>query len=459
MSDEEYEYDYGSDADSIQYSDDGDEPEQDDSKIAVENAFYEASDKKDEDVEEAIRLYEDVVKLDTDMESKGENVEWRFKALQELVTLYFNTGNSEMMVRKYNDMLKDMHLATPNESTNAINNVLETVGASNDDKVLAQVFEVTLEALKTANNERLWFNTNLKLAKLYMNNSSNEKIHEIERILNTLKGTCVLPDGKDDPSKASSLLEVYAMEMQFCRLTGDTIRMKTIYPKTLQLQAAISDPRIMGVIREEGGKMHMQQNQWDEAYNELNEAFRNFQQAGNNNKAKACLKYVALSSMLGKTEINPFDAREAKVFERDTDVVAIINLRRHLQENDLNRFEKVLNDPRNGILEEPVLMTYIQPLRRRMREQVLINLTRPYDKVSISFLSEQLHITEVDVENMLLDMILAHEISAQIDQINGCVLLDSSTSMAGGTDHTMKSIASFADSIIAMSEELPQKIN
>ena len=144
MSDEEYEYDYGSDADSIQYSDDGDEPEQDDSKIAVENAFYEASDKKDEDVEEAIRLYEDVVKLDTDMESKGENVEWRFKALQELVTLYFNTGNSEMMVRKYNDMLKDMHLATPNESTNAINNILETVGASNDDKVLAQVFEVTL---------------------------------------------------------------------------------------------------------------------------------------------------------------------------------------------------------------------------------------------------------------------------------------------------------------------------
>ena len=76
------------------------QPEQDDSKIAVENAFYEASDLKDENVEEAIRLYEDVVKLDTDMESKGENVEWRFKALQELVTLYFNTGNSEMMVRK-----------------------------------------------------------------------------------------------------------------------------------------------------------------------------------------------------------------------------------------------------------------------------------------------------------------------------------------------------------------------
>jgi hypothetical protein len=28
-------------------------------------------------------------------------------------------------------------------------------------------YEITLEALKSANNERLWFNTNLKLAKVH----------------------------------------------------------------------------------------------------------------------------------------------------------------------------------------------------------------------------------------------------------------------------------------------------
>ena len=48
MSDDE-EYDYGSD-DSVQYSDDGEDDGdlQDDSKIEVENAFYEASDVRDE---------------------------------------------------------------------------------------------------------------------------------------------------------------------------------------------------------------------------------------------------------------------------------------------------------------------------------------------------------------------------------------------------------------------------
>ena len=29
------------------------------------------------------------------------------------------------------------------------------------------MYEITLEALKSANNERLWFNTNQKLAKIY----------------------------------------------------------------------------------------------------------------------------------------------------------------------------------------------------------------------------------------------------------------------------------------------------
>ena len=31
-------------------------------------------------------------------------------------------------------------------------------------------------------------------------------------------------------------------------------RMKRIYPRTLNLNAAVADPRIMGVIREEGGR-------------------------------------------------------------------------------------------------------------------------------------------------------------------------------------------------------------
>ncbi len=74
--------------------------------------------------------------------------------------------------------------------------------------------------------------------------------------------------------------------------------------------------------------------------------------------------------MLALSGINPFAAREAKVFADDKEVLAMSELRQSLEANDLERFEKILQNKKNRIVDEPFLMTYIQPLRRRMREQV-----------------------------------------------------------------------------------------
>lgn len=60
-------------------------------------------------------------------------------------------------------------------------------------------------------------------------------------------------------------------------MTKNTARMKYIYPKTLNLKATVVDPRVMGVIREEGGKMYMGEEKWSEAYEEFYEGFRGYQ--------------------------------------------------------------------------------------------------------------------------------------------------------------------------------------
>lgn len=259
-----------------------------------------------------------------------------------------------------------MSAVTRNECTDAINAILDTLTSATDVRVLSEMYEITLIALKSANNERLWFNTNQKLAKLYLDSG---KISEVERLVNVLKQSCQLVDGRDDPSKGTYLLEVYCLEIQLCSLTRNSARMRVIYPKTLNFNAAVADPRIMGVIREEGGKMHMSEGNWEDAYNELYEAFRNYQEAGNP-RAKDCLKYVVLASMLALSNINPFAAREAKVFAEDLEIIAMSDLRMSLESNDLARFERILKNKKNRIVDEPFLMEYIQPLRRRMREQV-----------------------------------------------------------------------------------------
>jgi len=66
------------------------------------------------------------------------------------------------------------------------------------------------------------------------------------------------------------------VEIQLCVVSNNTKRMKEVYPKTIGLNAAITDPRIMGVIKESGGKMFMAEKKWDEAFSEFFDAFKNY---------------------------------------------------------------------------------------------------------------------------------------------------------------------------------------
>eukprot|EP01038_Epipyxis_sp_PR26KG_P007651 gene7651-10413_t len=415
--DEEYEYDYGSDQEYNYGSDDGNNDNGvNDELIEIENAFYEGDDLRNEDRARAIDMFEKVVRLETDM---GDTVKWRFKALQHLVTIYFASGAYEKMIERYRGMLLYIGSVTRNECTDSINIILDTLANSTDVKVLSEMYEITLIALKSANNERLWFNTNLKLAKLYLEGT---KFSEVDRLISVLKKSCQTSDGKDDPSKGTYLLEVYCLEIQLCSVTHNAAKMRQIYPKTMNLNAAVADPRIMGVIREEGGKMQMSEGNWEEAYNQLYEAFRFYQEAGNP-RARDCLKYVVVASMMVENGVNPFAAREAKVFAEDKEIIAMSDLRQCLEENNLSKFEKTINNKQNRIVDEPYLMTYIQPLRRRMREQVLLNLLIPYNKVTLSFLGRELSLNIDEVEALLVDMILDEKINASINQTNGHVII------------------------------------
>lgn len=93
--------------------------------------------------------------------------------------------------------------------------------------------------------------------------------------------------------------------------------MKHVYPQTLNLNSVINDPRVLGIIKECGGKMYMSEKRWSNALEELFESFKNYQESGNS-RARTVLKYVILASILSGSEINFADTREAKVYKDDS---------------------------------------------------------------------------------------------------------------------------------------------
>lgn len=68
--------------------------------------------------------------------------------------------------------------------------------------------------------------------------------------------------------------------------------LQELYQRALSIKSAIPHPRIMGIIRECGGKMYMAERRWAEAATDFFEAFKNYDEAGNHRRIQ-CLKYVS----------------------------------------------------------------------------------------------------------------------------------------------------------------------
>eukprot|EP00929_Paragymnodinium_shiwhaense_P113363 TRINITY_DN81640_c0_g1_i1.p1 TRINITY_DN81640_c0_g1~~TRINITY_DN81640_c0_g1_i1.p1 ORF type:complete len:452 (+),score=136.20 TRINITY_DN81640_c0_g1_i1:141-1496(+) len=445
-----------SDSDVFEYESDDDpyggceEEDGDEEAIQIENTFYEADDNKLNFPEQALEQFLKVVALET---ARGSEVVWRFKALQNIVILCSRIQRFDEMAVRYRELLTYMDQVTRNDASEAINTVLDSVSSASDLSKLETIYELTLDALKATANQRLWFSTSVKLAKLYLEMGDVQKL---QRLIKTLHKTCQKPDGTDDVSKGSHLLEVYALEIQFCTLTKNSVRMKDIYPKTINLTSAIADPRNIAVIRESGGKMYMSEKKWEGAYNEFFEAFKNYQETGNATRAKIMLKYVVLANMLALSSINPFDSREAKVYQDDPEISAMASLRVAYEQNDITTIDQLLHDPAKRILSDDFIKTYLQDLLRNIRLQVLQNIIKPYRRVALNFLATEINVAADEVTSLLVQLIMDEKISARIDGAEGFVHVD-----AESTDEAKKftNIQKWVDSFQKIHSGLLGKLN
>ncbi|KAL0601051.1 COP9 signalosome complex subunit 2 [Plecturocebus cupreus] len=238
--------------------------------------------------------------------------------------------------------------------------------------LLQEFYETTLEALKDAKNDRLWFKTNTKLGKLYL---EREEYGKLQKILRQLHQSCQTDDGEDDLKK------------------------------------------------ECGGKMHLREGEFEKAHTDFFEAFKNYDESGSPRRT-TCLKYLVLANMLMKSGINPFDSQEAKPYKNDPEILAMTNLVSAYQNNDITEFEKILKTNHSNIMDDPFIREHIEELLRNIRTQVLIKLIKPYTRIHIPFISKELNIDVADVESLLVQCILDNTIHGRIDQVNQLLELD-----------------------------------
>lgn len=312
---------------------------------------------------------------------------------------------------------------TRNYSEKSINNMLDYIEKGSDSEGAARCMErfysLTLECFQATNNERLWLKTNIKLAKLLLD---RRDYLAVTKKLKELHNACRRDDGSDDSSKGTYLLEIFALEIQMYAEMKNNKQLKVLYQRALKVRSAVPHPKIMGIIRECGGKMHMSEENWKDAQSDFFESFRNYDEAGSLQRIQV-LKYLLLTTMLMRSDINPFDSQETKPYRNDPRIAAMTELVDAYQRDDIHRYESVLQKNQD-LLSDPFIAENIDEVTRNMRTKAVLNLITPYTRMRLSWVARQLRISDAEVQDIMGFLIVDGKICGKIDQQAGVVEIE-----------------------------------
>eukprot|EP01121_Diplochlamys_sp_Union-15-3_P018783 TRINITY_DN6910_c0_g1_i1.p1 TRINITY_DN6910_c0_g1~~TRINITY_DN6910_c0_g1_i1.p1 ORF type:complete len:460 (-),score=96.22 TRINITY_DN6910_c0_g1_i1:31-1380(-) len=385
-----------------------------DPSVLVENKYFEAKDIAENDLKSGLKAFEEVLELEKDLEDSAKG-NWGFKALKRIVKINYQLKNYEKtketyekLVTQYSDLLV--------ENEKAMNNLLDFIANA---PIIKELFDFTLAVLNKKGNKKACLRLELRLAKVLL---QRKDFSTLEKSLERMHQDCQLPDGSDDPSKGNQLMDIYALKIAMYTERNNQRKLKELYEKALQIKG-LCNPRISGIIHECGGKMHMRERNWQDANTDFFEAFKNYDDAGIRKQSYQCLKYLVLANMLSGSKINPFDEQRAKSYQNHPEIKSMIELIEAYQSNKIRDFEKILKDNEAAILGDDFIKDYIEDLMKKLRSQVLLKLIKPYTNISLKFISGELNIKPIDVENLLVELILDNQIRGQIDQIKQILLL------------------------------------
>eukprot|EP01085_Mycamoeba_gemmipara_P001294 Mycagemm_TRINITY_DN10305_c1_g1::TRINITY_DN10305_c1_g1_i1::g.1294::m.1294 type:complete len:452 gc:universal TRINITY_DN10305_c1_g1_i1:46-1401(+) len=386
-----------------------------------ENLYFQAKDAMEDDPKAAIKDFEKIV--------KGEQPpgEWAYRGLKRLVKLYFTTGDSKAVLDNYQKLLNFANgkTITENDLFKGINKCLDIVSASPATDVILKMYDLSFNAMKGSKSDTTWFKTKLKLAKLLLDRN---EAGLLAKTLEELHKSCLGKDGKLDPKKGSNLIDIYSLEIQLALNSKDRKKTKEIYTKALNV--AKDNPGILNsrlaIFHFCGGKIQMEQNDWEGAYSSFQEAFRFFEEAGNTLKIP-CLKYILLANMLRLSKIDPFNSPETANLKSHKEIAPMAALALAYASNDITQFEKIMRDNKKSILGDPFIAHFINDLMREVRTQVLLEVIKPYTRIKIPFLAKELNVSVTEVESLLVDLILDAKIVGHIDQVQQLLHFQSGT--------------------------------
>lgn len=379
---------------------------------AIENDYYVAKSLKDEDLKLAINLFEKLV----DYEMNDNNIEWIFKCYKQIIKCHFFSHEFDKVV----EYLQKLEMIIPkinnrNYLEDSINKMFNTYSNTKNKEFELKFYDKLISCIDiighSVSNDRLWIKINLNKFNLYLNKSDLELCSTIVNQLND-KLTQV-----SEMTQNSFSLEVIAAEIELLSLHKhiDLSRLYYLYKKSLTITSPVTHPRIIGIIKECGGKIYFFKQDFEKARLSFYESFKNFDESGSPEKKKT-LKYLILCSIITENEFNPFESQETQHYSQLPEFEDLLLIIECYNELDLEGYRRLLDrllqppsnnesgDDDDSFFREPIFTSASKTIEKNLVEKIVLNLFKSYSVIRFDYIEDLLALSETQLKQILFQL-------------------------------------------------------
>jgi len=290
----------------------------------------------------------------------------------------------------------------------------------------------------------------MKLCRSYV---ARDQWKDAQALLINLHRTCTTPDGQDDKSKGTQLLEIYALQLRISGAQDDIVKKRELFDKTKDI-ITVKDPRSQSIIRECWAEMYGDEGQWLKSKPEFFTAFTNYDEIGNAAKAKSCIKGLVVAHILSGQLTNPFEARELKVYQMDKEVEAVSQLRTAFERCDMSLFARAMDEIRKS--KDTFIIKHLGSVEWEFHCRTIQTIIKSYRRIRLQHLAQYLRIPIDRVEELLIHLIHDGAVIGRIDQVAGVLDL---SQRAGGGQKKWTALSEWARAVDGLVTTLPQPVS
>ena len=328
------------------------------------------------------------------------------------------------------DLLEFSPKVSKNYAEDFLTKIVNLFSSDGNADFMSKLYDILLgeNYASKLDGERLWLKISISRLNVLRDCGRYEEAYPL---IQNLKGKL---DTLPETTRNLYNSEVIAAEMEYYLRQNelDIGILDELYKKGSRIIAAVAHPRIIGVIRECGGKVSFHKGDYEKARVEFYECFKSLDEIGSPLKNRV-LKYLGLCSILSESSMNPFESQETQSYSQLSEFTNILSLIENYEQLNLKGFIETVSEiaaHESSLFNDKIFRCSLNKILYLLKSKKFIGMLRSYKTLTFRHVSKILDMHNAELIDMVLKLTTIGKVAnLSIDFVNEYIEIDHDRSL------------------------------